>query len=312
MGHPTTVPGGYLDDLATGRREAIGLLECVINLSEGRNAELLARLRAEAGAPCVDLHSDPDHHRSVFTLVGEGPEVEAAARSLTAAAVAELDLGRHAGAHPRRGVVDVVPFVDLVAGPGGRVLDGTLSVAAASRDRYARWAGGTLGLPCFLYGPRELGETTLPELRRQAWGQRMPDTGPSRPHPTAGAVCVGARKILVAYNLWLAEADLVRAREVAAEVRSPGLRTLGLQVGDRVQVSCNLIDPWSVGPADAFDAVASRVAVSGAELVGLLPLAVLEAIPESRWAALGIGPASTIEARLEQAGLDGGRSHLGS
>lgn len=302
------MPGGDPDG-----EEGIGLLECVINLSEGRDAALLSRLRAEAGPPCVDVHTDPDHHRSVFTLVGEDPDVEAAARRLSAAAVSGLDLGRHAGAHPRRGIVDVVPYVDLFVERDGRVLDGALPTAAAARDRYARWAAETLGLPCFLYGPRDDGtEVTLPELRREAWKQRMPDTGPHRPHQSAGAVCVGARKVLVAYNLWLVDADLVRAKEVAAEVRRPGLRTLGLQVGERVQVSCNLIDPWQVGPADAFDAVASRVAVSGAELVGLLPLAVLEAVPEQRWGPLGIGRASTIEARLERAGLDGGRFRHGN
>jgi glutamate formiminotransferase len=289
------------------------VLECVVNLSEGRDLGLLDGLRAEAGPQAVDVHADPDHHRSVFTLLGEGSDVEAAVRSLTRAAISRLDIGRHAGVHPRRGIVDVVPFVDLAVGRDGRVVDGTLVTAAAARDRYAHWAAETLALPCFLYGPGDDGtEVTLPELRREAWKQRMPDVGPHRAHPTAGAVCVGARKVLVAYNLWLAEADLVRAKEVAAEVRRPGLRTLGLQVGERVQVSCNLIDPWHLGPADAFDAVASRVALSGAELVGLLPLAVLDAVPASRWDQLGIHPSSTIAARLVQAGLDGGRFPSGS
>lgn len=288
------------------------MLECVINVSEGRDTAFLAHLRAAAGAACLDVHSDADHHRSVFTLAGEDAAVEAAARRLTAAAVAGLDLARHAGAHPRRGIVDVVPFVHVAPDAGGRLADAPIPVAAAARDRFARWAADTLGLPCFLYGPTgDDPGATLPQLRREAWHGRLPDTGPHHPHPTAGAACVGARPVLVAYNLWLLEPDLVRAREVAAEIRAPGLRTLGLQVGDRVQVSCNLIDPWRVGPAAAFDAVASRVAVAGAELVGLLPRAVLEAAPPSRWADLGIGPDQTIEARLEQAGLDGGRFHVG-
>jgi glutamate formiminotransferase len=111
----------------------------------------------------------------------------------------------------------------------------------------------------------------------------------------------------VAYNVWLAEADLAVARGVAAAIRRPGLRTLALPVGASVQVSCNLTDPWTVGPEAAFDAVASRAAVARAELVGLVPRAVLERVPRQRWRELDLDPSTTIEARLEQAGLDGGR-----
>jgi glutamate formiminotransferase len=118
---------------------------------------------------------------------------------------------------------------------------------------------------------------------------------------------VGARPILVAYNLWLASDDVAAARATAAAIRAPHLRALGFQVGARVQVSCNLTAPWLVGPGAAYDAVASRLDVERAELVGLLPLAVLEAEPRHRWDELGIDPSTTIEARLEQAGLDGGR-----
>ncbi|MHB8506953.1 MAG: hypothetical protein ACYDEN_14750, partial [Acidimicrobiales bacterium] len=259
----------------------------------------LEGLRTAAGALALDLHADPDHHRAVLTLAGEATEVEEAARRLSASAVAHLDLAAHRGAHPRRGIIDVVPFVHVEAGADGRLVDAPIEAAVAARDRFALWAAGTLALPCFLYGP---GHPTLPELRREAWVRRLPDTGPDRPHPTAGATCVGARPVLVAYNLWLAEPDLSAAREVAASIRAPGLRTLGLQVGERVQVSCNLVDPWRVGPAAAYDAVSGRVAVAGAELVGLLPRAVLDAVPPSRWDSLGIGVDRTIEARLERAG----------
>jgi glutamate formiminotransferase len=281
------------------------VLECVVNVSEGRDAAVIAAMSSVAGAALLDVHTDADHNRSVLTLAGPAAEVTRAARQVVTEAVARIDIGRHRGVHPRLGAVDVVPWVHLVTGPDGRLRDGGPEVATRARDRFAAWAGAELGLPCFLYGPGS--GRSLPDLRRHAWRDYRPDTGPDRPHPTSGATCVGARPVLVAYNLWLAEPDLTRARRVAAEVRQAGIRTLGLQVGPDVQVSCNLIDPWTVGPGAAFDAVASRVEVRRAELVGLLPLAVLDAIPSSRWSLLDVGPAATIEARLGRAGLDGGR-----
>jgi glutamate formiminotransferase len=259
------------------------VLECVVNVSEGRDLPLIADLVAAAGDDLLDVHSDPHHHRSVLTLVGEE-----AVRAVARIAVARIDLRAHAGAHPRLGAVDVVPFVPLA---GNSFRD-----AVEARDRFARWAGEELSLPCFTYGP----ERSLPDLRKQAFTDLMPETGPTRPHPTAGAVAVGARDLLVAYNVWLAEPDLASAKAVAREVRSPVVRALGLMVGDRVQVSMNLIEPASFGPDQAFDAVASRVSVTGAELVGLVPQRVLSAVPAARWRALDLGEERTIEARLAQ------------
>jgi hypothetical protein len=113
--------------------------------------------------------------------------------------------------------------------------------------------------------------------------------------------------VLVAYNLWLAEDNLDRARTLARSLRSLEVRALGLEAGRSVQVSCNLIAPWRVGPGAVFDFVASRAGVDRAELVGLVPLSVLEAEPRHRWSELGLSPSATIEARLERAGLNGGR-----
>jgi glutamate formiminotransferase / 5-formyltetrahydrofolate cyclo-ligase len=272
----------------------------VVNVSEGRNLQVVGGL-AQAAGPCVlDVHVDGDHHRSVFTLAGPGGVLAPAVRSLASAAVAAIDLSTHAGAHPRFGVLDVVPWVSLTGWPVG---DGPMEDSIAARDDFARWAAEELDLPCFVYGPSR----SLPEVRRGAWSSLAPDHGPGRPHPTAGACAVGARPILVAYNLWLASDDLAAARSTAQAIRGPHLRALGLRLGAHVQVSCNLTAPWLVGPGAAYDAVASRVDVERAELVGLLPLAVLEAQPRHRWDELGIAPSTTIEARLEQAGLDGGR-----
>jgi len=267
------------------------VLECVVNVSEGRDESVLRAIGGTAGSHLLDTHADPHHHRGVFTLAG--PQVEAAARRLVSEAVARIDLRTHRGSHPRLGAADVVPFTPLEGS--------TFDDALAARDRFARWAGDSLGVPCFVFGP----ERSLPDVRRSAFTTLAPSTGPDRPHPSAGAVSVGARGLLVAYNLWLAPASDVRvARRVAAAIRGPGIRALGLDLDGVAQVSCNLIDPLAVGPDAAFDAVARHVEIARAELVGLLPARVLEAIPSSRWRTLDLSPSRTIEARLEQAGLD--------
>ena len=256
-----------------------------MNISEGRDTALLAELDDACGGDLLDRHTDPHHHRSVFTLVGEE-----APRRLASAAVARLDLSTHEGVHPRLGVVDVVPFVPLAGS--------SMDEALAARDAFAGWAVAELGVPCFLYGP----ERSLPEVRRRAWRDLAPDMTPDRrpdgPHPTAGSTCVGARDVLVAYNVWLAAADVALARAIAAEVRGPAIRALGLAVGDRVQVSMNLIRPDEVGPTQAYDLVAARAPVAGAELVGLLPGRVLDAIPPRRWSELDVATSRTLEARL--------------
>jgi glutamate formiminotransferase len=271
------------------------LLECVVNLSEGRRDDVIARLAAAAGPSLLDVHSDRHHHRSVLTL--GGPEVEDAVRAVSARAVDELDITDHRGAHPRLGVVDVVPFVPLGSILNERSID--LADAIAARDRFAVWAGRELALPCLLFGPRR----SLPDVRRGAFRTLLPDTGPATRHPTAGATAVGARGPLVAYNVWLAGPDVALARAVAAELRAPAVRALGLEVGGRAQVSCNLIDPFRSGPAAVFDAVARRAEIDRAELVGLVPAAVLAQTPAGRWSELDLDPSRTVEARLESAGI---------
>lgn len=207
--------------------------------------------------------------------------------SVAATAVAVLDLRRHSGVHPRLGVVDVVPFVPYGAS--------AMVEAEAARDAFVAWIGTELGVPAFVYGESA---PTLPRVRRQAFVTLRPSAGPSLPHPTAGAVAVAARPPLVAYNVWLGESDLDLARWVAIAIRSTTIRALGLPVGDRVQVSMNLVDPLQTGPAAAYDAVAALVPVAGAELVGLVPEAVLRAVPRDRWAELDLAADRSVEARL--------------
>ena len=224
-----------------------------------------------------------------------------AARAVAGAAVEHLDLNDHAGAHPRLGVIDVVPFVPLRTGVLGEVPAGasgpaavSLAPALAARDAFASYTGTELGVPCFLYGP----ERSLPEVRRRAFITESPDTGPTTPHPTAGACCVGARDVLVAYNLWLAVDDVALAREIARSMRRTEVRALGLELGGKAQVSCNLVEPWQYGPAEAFDFVSRRAPVARAELVGLVPASILAAAPRQRWSELDLAEDRTIEARL--------------
>ncbi len=291
--------------------------ECVVNVSEGRDRSVIAALTDAAGVHLLDLHFDREHHRSVLTLGGPLDGVEEAARSVARAAVAGIDLTTHSGVHPRLGVLDVVPFVPLGAlGPTGDAW----SAAASARDRFATWASSSLGLPCFLYGP----ERTLPDVRRHAFSSLIPDFGPGAPHPTAGACAVGVRLPLVAYNVWIADPISPRrgdgattalsvARGLAARLRGPSVRTLGLSLASGAQVSCNLIDPSTAAIAELYDDVVAGARAEGcsvvrAELVGLLPENTLRAVPRTRWAELDLGEDRTIEFRLAERGwASGGR-----
>jgi len=257
------------------------VLECVINVSEGHDGPPLRAIVEAAGDSLLDLHADEHHNRAVLTLAGD--PVEPAARAVARAAVEHLDLTQHRGAHPRIGVIDVVPFVPLSGS--------TMEDAIRARDSFAEWLSDELGVPCHLYGP----ERSLPDLRRQV--RRLDGPG----HATAGRCAVGAREVLVAYNLWLTSGDVTAAQSIAAAIRSPAVRALGLEVGDAVQVACNLVAPQRTGPADVYDLVAARAPIARAELVGLVPRDVLLAVPRARWDALDLSEDRTIEARVETA-----------
>ena len=260
----------------------MGVLECVINVSEGCDGEVLSALSDCVLHDLLDLHSDREHNRSVFTLIGEE-----APRRLTSQALQLMNISDHIGVHPRIGIVDVVPFVPLH--------DATWSDAIRARNNFARWASEELHVPCFLYGD----ERTLPDIRRTAWSDLSPDVGPTSPHSTAGAICVGTRQPLIAYNLWLENVDLATTKKIASQVRNDSIRTLGLQVGDFTQVSVNLVNPDVSNPAHAFDAVRQYADIHHCELVGLIPRQVLISIPEGRWEELDLAEDRTIEWRLE-------------
>jgi glutamate formiminotransferase len=277
------------------------IVECVINVSEGRNVAVLTSLDAAAGISLLDRHTDPDHHRSVLTLAGVAADVALSARRVAEVAVARLDLSDHFGAHPRLGVLDVVPFVPFLP---DELPPTDVRLVTELRDDFARWLADDLGVPSFLYGSRPDGDVrTLPQVRRGAFAELDPDFGPDHPHRTAGATAVGARPVLVAYNVWVSSVEVAKA--VASQMRGPVVRSLGLAVGSGAQVSCNLIEPVAVGPAQLYEDVARLAEIAGgsvlgAELVGLVPRAILRAIPESRWSELGLSEANTVEARLSQ------------
>lgn len=290
------------------------LFEAVPNFSEGRDAAKIGRIadavRAVPGVRVLDLHSDPDHNRSVLTLAGEeGPLVEASL-ALASACAREIDLSVQEGVHPRVGSLDVLPFVPLT--------EATLQDAA----RLARRAGeviGASGIPVYLYGEAATAphRRELPDLRRGGYEglaariedpRWKPDYGPARLDPRLGAVAVGARPFLVAFNAYLDTDDVETARTVASEVRErdgglPGVKALGLKVAGRAQVSMNLTDLERTSLSTALEAVrrAARehgVRVERTELVGMAPLAaVLEAV--RHYLALGgLGPEHVLEAAL--------------
>lgn len=268
------------------------LLETVPNVSEGRRPEVIDRLAAAVagagGARLLDLHVDPDHNRSVLTLAGEAPELIAALLAVYETALAEIDLTRHRGAHPRVGAVDVVPFVPLAGATMADAVAAALTLGAAVTARF--------GVPVYLYeeAASRPERRRLADLRRggfEGFPAKMaqpgwePDFGPRRIHPTAGVSIVGARDFLIAFNALLDTADPAVARAVARAVREssgglPAVRAIGVHLASRgrAQVSMNLIDYRRTSMAAALAAVEAEAARLGArvtetEIVGLVPRA---------------------------------------
>ena len=277
------------------------LLESVPNFSEGREAATIEAIGEAIGsrARLLDVHADPDHNRSVFTLVGADGELVEALLAGVEAARARIDLRDHAGVHPRIGAADVVPIVPIDPGD----LDRARGVALALGARI-----GALGLPVFVYAPPERGPAfyrrggTAELQRRLDAGELAPDFGPALLVPAAGGVIVGARPALVALNVDLA-GPLAAAREIAAAVREVGggfrgVRALGLELSSAglVQVSMNIEDWQESPPAEVVariraEAAARGLAVAGVELVGLIPAGAAAGLE-------GIEPSRILESRL--------------
>jgi glutamate formiminotransferase len=261
-------------------------LVAVPNVSEGRDVEALAAIGAAfaSDARVIDRHSDPDHHRAVFTLAGDPGRLSRALLAGGRETVARIDLDAERGVHPHVGALDVAPVV---------FFDPSLRGAACAEALVtAELLASGLGLPVFLYGVLGGGRTRA-ELRRGgraalaariASGELLPDFGPSELHPTAGATLVAAREPLVAFNLELAPpADLARAKQIAALIREPGvLAAIGVTLASRAgaaQVSMNVESPFELPLASVVERVATHADVAAAEIVGLVPGIALAGFP---------------------------------
>jgi len=284
-----------------GGAVALSVVKCVPNVSEGRDRRLIDRLaeavRSVAGVRLADIHADPDHHRSVFTFLGPPAAVEAAACALAEVALRAIDMRTHRGIHPRIGALDVLPFVPL--------REMSMAEAVTIAHRVGRTLGARFELPIFFYAEAALSpeRRSLPWIRRgeyEGLARRLadpawkPDAGPARFNPRSGATAVGARAILVAFNVWLDSNDLDAARAIARAVREssgglPAVQAMGVPLARHAitQVSLNLLDYGRTSLPKVFGRVKSEAARRGisvrqSELVGLAPRgAFAGAAPES-------------------------------
>jgi glutamate formiminotransferase / 5-formyltetrahydrofolate cyclo-ligase len=265
----------------------------VPNVSEGRDIPTLDAVGAaftDAGARLLDRHADEDHHRAVYTLAGEPGRLSTALLAGARAAVQRIDLGQPRGVHPHVGAIDVVPLVYIQPELRGPAIAEALVTAELLSDE--------LDLPVFLYGEMAAVGRTRAEIRRGglteltrriADGRLRPDFGPHRVHPTAGAVLVGARPILVAFNLELAPpTTFEEARKIAGLIRDggpkglPGVRAIAIELDSRdglIQISCNVEDTRAVPLAKLIFAVLEYASIAAGELVGLAPQHAFDGFP---------------------------------
>jgi glutamate formiminotransferase len=293
------------------------VIECVPNVSEGRRSEVVDRLvsavESVPGARLLDRSSDASHNRSVITMAGAPAALEAAVLALFDIAVAEIDLRRHTGEHPRLGAVDVVPFIPIE----GATMAECVTLAKETGDEVAR----RFKVPVYLYeeAATNPARKNLADIRRgqfEGLAAKMsqpewaPDYGPPIPHPSAGATVIGARMPLIAYNVNLDTNQLDVAKKIAATVRFssgglPHVKAMGVALEDRgiVQVSMNLTNYQEMPIRRVFDAVTAEaekhgVRVLESEIVGLVPAAALPAGAEHILRLEHFTPAQILETRL--------------
>jgi glutamate formiminotransferase len=296
------------------------LLECVPNFSEGCNAvtigAILSAIRAVSGARLLDSSSDHDHNRTVVTIAGSPGAVTEAAFAALGCAAGRIDLRLHKGVHPRIGATDVVPFVPIQ--------DISMEACIALARALGRRAGDELGLPIYLYGEAAVWpeRKNLSAIRKGEYEglaaaigtdpARKPDFGPARLGP-AGATAVGARGLLIAFNIYLKTEDPGIAREIAWRIRAssgglPALQAMGVMAGGRAQVSMNLTDYTQTSVPQAYGAVSAEAdrlgaAIDCSELIGLIPQEACRGWSATELRLKDFYDSRILECRLHEAGL---------
>jgi glutamate formiminotransferase len=295
------------------------IIECVPNISEGRRREVVEEVVAVVAGPgrqVIDLSLDPDHNRSVITIVGEPDGLAKGVLSLVEKSVERIDLREHHGEHPRMGAVDVIPFIPI----RGVTMDDCVELSRTVGKRIAE----EIGLPVYLYekSATKPARANLAAIRKgefEGFAAKIvlpewePDFGPKEIHPSAGVVAVGAREFLIAYNINLATSNLAVAKEIASAVRSSsgGLRyvkALGFPLAEKgiVQVSMNLTNFKKTPILRVFDLVkreAERrgVLIAGSEIVGTLPRQALYDVASAALQIEGFSSQLVLEERIENA-----------
>jgi len=296
------------------------LIECVPNFSEGRRRDVVLTIAdaiASVESACIlDTHIDPDHNRSVITFVTEKDQIVDAALKAVSTATELIDMRTHRGEHPRLGATDVLPFVPLM----GATMQECVEIAHEAGRRIAN----ELSIPIYFYerAAQRADRVNLEDVRRGAlellraqistYVARTPDVGPRQVHETAGAIAVGARPFLIAFNVVLRSTDIEVARRVARSIRArngglPYLKALGFQLHTRslVQVSMNLVNYEVTGMSDAYDAVKREVAKAGVEIesveiVGLVPRNALDRHAEYFEKLVDFSDAKILEEQIDK------------
>jgi glutamate formiminotransferase len=295
-------------------------IECVPNISEGRDPaqveKVVAAVKAVPGITWLDLSSDADHHRSVLTFLGDAQALEQAVLAMFEAVAGFIDLGQHQGNHPRMGAVDVVPFIPI--------RNATIADCVALSKRVGEQVAARFGVPVTLYehsasAPHRRNLAAVRKGEFEGLAQKLqeaewrPDFGPAAPHPKLGAVAMGAREALVAYNIYLGTQDLSIAKAIAAAIRgsSGGLahvKALGIDIPERqqVQVSMNLVDfrknpLYRVVNLVRSEAQRWGVPVTSTEIVGLVPQDALLEAAAYHLQLEGYSPALVLENRIADA-----------
>jgi len=292
------------------------LVECVPNFSEGKNLKVINAIANSArkvkGVKVLDVEWDKSHNRSLVTIVGSPEKVLGASFEMVQTATKLIDMNKHKGEHPRIGATDVIPFIP-VAGV-------TLKECVVLSNKLGRRVAKELKIPVYLYeaSAERKDRINLADLRKGEYeglkkeieinSERKPDYGPSKLHPTAGAVVIGARKYLVAFNVNLDTKDIAVAKKIAEKIREkngglPGVRALGFEVDGFAQVSMNLVDFESTNFDVVFRAIEKEAGILGvniknSEIYGMIPLESLVKAVKGTFKAKGFKSDQVLEKKL--------------